>query len=651
MKRKSLVERFRYRFDNFFSKGGWSIFQALIALYLVTFLLMGGVRVLVNYWIDGNTAQTHIHLWDVMVQIMDIGSLQNDQDSTFYNKVIGFVTSILGLTLISTMLAFVTSIFKEKLEELKKGKSSIIEADHTLILGFGNRALEILRELVEANESESDAAVVVLCETDKEEMDDFFNLTLTHRGSTRVITRSGAVSSPLFLTRMGLLECKSVILLNHAQTADSPELKNQADYRVLKTIMAILSATEQRGQIPPVVAQFHYARNRELALDVSPGNIIALDEDLILSKILVQTSRSPGLSLVYSDLVGFVGNEVYFSEPAESVVGLAFGELIFYFDPSVPLGIRNLEGGIELNPPQSRVLEAGEELIILAEDDSTIHYLPQMPVVPTPRPLSKDKPKLTTERFLILGWSKKSPILIHEYASYLLPGSTIDVVVKELTPEIKQAYGQVKKNCPNIKLRLAPVDMAADLFPRALNPESYDNVIILATEGRNIEEIDAEILSLLLKFRHYFKKLEQEQGRAVTTQLISEVMDSANLEIIQQAGVKDFLISNQFVSKIMAQISEEPRVNKVYEQLFQAEGSEIYLKAIGLYLADFSGPIPFADLMWAALQRGEVCFGVKLAREEKLQGTNFGTYILPTKGREFELEPEDRLIVLALDQS
>ncbi len=50
--------------------------------------------------------------------------------------------------------------------------------------------------------------------------------------------------------------------------------------------------------------------------------------------------------------------------------------------------------------------------------------------------------------------------------------------------------------------------------------------------------------------------------------------------MIEEVGVKDFMISNQFVSKIYAQVSEEPRVQAIYEDLFRPEGSEVHLKPL-----------------------------------------------------------------------
>ena len=48
--------------------------------------------------------------------------------------------------------------------------------------------LEVIRELIEANESEEDAAIVILAEDDKEKMDNTIRDNITNFATTRVIT-------------------------------------------------------------------------------------------------------------------------------------------------------------------------------------------------------------------------------------------------------------------------------------------------------------------------------------------------------------------------------------------------------------------------------------------------------------------------------
>ena len=90
-------------------------------------------------------------------------------------------------------------------------------------------------------------------------------------------------------------------------------------------------------------------------------------------------------------------------------------------------------------------------------------------------------------------------------------------------------------------------------------------------------------------------------------------MDSENIDIILNSGVEDFMVSNQFVSQIMAQVSEEPLALDVYDDLFRADGSEIYIKPASNYF-DFSETdsisIQYGECMQAAQLRNEIILGL-----------------------------------------
>ena len=178
--RRGLFAKLKYSFDNFMSKGGLSVFSALMLAFFLAFLLMTGVRFLVNYISPDNGFDSFwAHAWRSFLEIADAGNLGEDSDYGVFNKGVGVLTIFVGLILFSSLVAFITSQFEAKLDELKKGKSAIIEKNHTLILGFGDRVLEIIRELVVANESERSATVAVLSAREKDEMDDFFRERLT----------------------------------------------------------------------------------------------------------------------------------------------------------------------------------------------------------------------------------------------------------------------------------------------------------------------------------------------------------------------------------------------------------------------------------------------------------------------------------------
>ena len=154
--------------------------------------------------------------WRVYVAVMEGSAAETDGDSNWVAKITSILGVLVGLVLFSSMVAFITSVFTAKLDELRRGRSLVLENDHTLILGFGDRILEVIRELIEANESEPDAAIVILADNDKEEMDNMIRDNISDFVTTRVITRSGVVTNINNLRKVMAANAKSVIIMNSA---------------------------------------------------------------------------------------------------------------------------------------------------------------------------------------------------------------------------------------------------------------------------------------------------------------------------------------------------------------------------------------------------------------------------------------------------
>ncbi len=638
-------EKMKYKLDNFMSRGGFSVFMALIVLFAVSFIVMALIRFILNLVIpDETVGELNNQLWRVFLQISDAGAVAEDGDSSIINKIVGIVTIMLGLVLFSSLVAFITSQFETKLEELRKGKSRVIEKNHTVILGFGDRVLEIIRELIIANESESGPAIVVLSNTEKDEMDDFFRERIENTKTTRIICRSGLTSSLQTLNKVSISQAKSVIILNDVTVDADPEEKILADARVLKTIIAVLAATGEEN-LPPLIAEIHQSSKRTLAMNISP-NITIIEEHSVLAKLIVQSSLISGLALVYDNLVGFDGDEFYFYKPTKGWTGKTYGDLQFCFPTCSLMGYRGSDDKVVINPGPETVFKDSFEALLLAEDDSTINYTERSVSFNDSSAIPAGQTEKKKLNQLLVGWSEKSSIIVEEYTDYLLEGSIIDVLVHSADNEMKSSVDRLNSMYPEIEMTLIVENLHREGYMESLRPEKYDTVVILKGDGGEAEVRDSETISTLLEFRHYFRSLDKD----ITTQLISEVADSENVEVIQKIGVKDFLISNKFVSKIYSQVSEDPAVMDAYDELFQAEGSEIYLKPVSYYTSADNTRISFADLCAAAQKRNETCFGIRLASELKDGTDGFGININPPKNRMFNISRDDFLITLAEDE-
>ena len=349
-----LKQKLRYAMDNYMSRGSSSIFMALLFTFLIGFLIMVLIRLVANSFLPDETLNSWLDIpWRVYVAVMEGSAAETDGDSNWLAKLSSILGVMVGLILFSSMVAFITSVFEAKLDDLRRGRSIVLENNHTLILGFGDRILEVIRELIEANDSEPDAAIVILAEDDKEYMDNYIRDNILDFRTTRVITRSGVVTNINNLKKVIAENAKSIIIINSAASWQPEQEKTLADALVLKSIMSIIAVCEGKEH-PPIVCEIHSDRDRDLAQNISNGTVKALNEVSVLSRMIAQLALSRnGLSVVYGDMVGFDGNEFYFYKPKEGWShNLTFQESINRFNSSTPMGIHTTEGKIILNPPK-----------------------------------------------------------------------------------------------------------------------------------------------------------------------------------------------------------------------------------------------------------------------------------------------------------
>jgi hypothetical protein len=94
-----------------------------------------------------------------------------DVYNTLASRLLAFFISCVGILFMTIIIGFVVEGIAEKMEALKKGKGSVIESDHTVVLGYTSFTVEFIQEICDANSSEGGGVVVVLDDQEKEEME------------------------------------------------------------------------------------------------------------------------------------------------------------------------------------------------------------------------------------------------------------------------------------------------------------------------------------------------------------------------------------------------------------------------------------------------------------------------------------------------
>lgn len=166
--------------------------RALVAwLGLATLLLIAifSAIVLLTGLSPKNNAGHHVsvvrQLYLTLLHTIDSGTIGGDVGGWTF-LVLMLLVTIGGIFIVSALIGVIATGLDAKLEDLRKGRSFVVETGHTLILDWSDSIFTILSELAIANESERRPVAVVLADRDKVEMEDAIRqpaATSARRGS------------------------------------------------------------------------------------------------------------------------------------------------------------------------------------------------------------------------------------------------------------------------------------------------------------------------------------------------------------------------------------------------------------------------------------------------------------------------------------
>ncbi len=629
----SLGERLKYGFDKSMSGGAMALVGWLGLVTLITILFAATVLTLTRWGPDGGWSFIEA-LWQSLMRTTDAGTVAGDAGWPFRGLNL-FVTAM-GILVFSALISVISAGLDAKIEEARKGRSRVLESEHTIILNWSASIFDIISELVIANESRKNPRIVIMANKDKIEMEDEIADKVEDLKNTQIICRSGDPTDLFDLSIVNPQACRSIIVV-------SPEGVDDPDSQVIKTVLALTNDPKRREERYLIAAELRDARNAEVARIVGGDEVQLVLADDLISRIVVQSSRQAGLSAVYSELLDFDGCEIYTTE-LEELVGVTYGDAIMGYEDSALIGLRYPDGRVKMNPPMDEVITAGSRAIIIAEDDASIKMTPLPDEAVDASAMRKPKAvRRSAERTLIIGWNRRGPMIAYELSKYVKPGSLLTVAAD--TPGFAEEIRSMPLGSKNMKVEAKVIDTSHSASIEALDPVSYDSIMVLGySDTMEAQSADTRTLITLLHLR----KLSERLGQHIS--VVSEMIDIRNRELAEVTRADDFVVSNKLVSLMLAQASENEYLSSIFDDLLDEDGSEIYMRPVGDYV-DLSGPVTFYTIAEAARQRGETAIGYRRKREsEDDDGRNMGGVVVnPNKAEALEYLPEDRVIVLAED--
>jgi ion channel POLLUX/CASTOR len=632
MDNRGLKARLRYAFDKSMAAGtialiGW---LALVALVLVS--VAAALVAIAGIEPAGDEPMGFVEaFWASLMRTLDPGTMGDDQGWDF--RLVMLAVTLTGVSIVAVLIGLITTGIRSKLDQLRKGRSLVLEEDHTIIFNWSEAIFEVVSQLAIANESRFRPRIVIMADRDKVEMEEEIAAKVPKLKNSKVICRTGDPTDLYDIHIVNPQESRSIIIL-------SPET-DDPDPSVIKTILSLVSDPQRRKAPYRIAAEIREKDNVEIARVVGEGEVQLVLADDVISRIVVQSTRQPGLSTVYTELLDFEGCEIY-AVPQPGIEGTHFGEALLHFETCSLIGLCDSDGQVSLNPPMDRVIAADDKILLIAEDDELIETV-EPPEDSAPISLPVEKPDARApERTLLFGWNRLAPMITNELSRYMAPGSLLTVAAAE-TDQIEKEIAGLKLAGAKLEIEVKRVDTSRRPQVEALDPVSYDHVMVLGYSERMAPQAaDTRTLVTLLHLRA-IRDAAQE-----TMNIVSEVIDVRNVALAELTRVDDFVVSSKLVSLMLAQSSENEYLEWIFKDLLDEQGSEIYLKP-ALDYVPLDREVTFYDVVRAGAMRGEVAIGHHLTSSGTPEGRSGGVVVNPVKSETMTYVEGDRIIVIARD--
>lgn len=585
------------------------------AWQMLVLVVISAVIVVIGMLLVGDLIEGRF--WWSFTRLLDQGTFIEDNQYRPEVTAVGVMITLGGIMVLSLLIGIFSSKITEQLDSLKRGRSPVLERDHYIVCGEGDRLYEVTRELLRAGDGENRSGrVVIFSENTRESVEEMLVQRLGRKSVKKVICRSGDTTDVDALQLPCFQRCRGFVIVG------------DDDGRIIKTLVGIRALLD--GNDPVGVCELR-DRSRDRIAGMAFRDIHCVPVRELVMRLIVQVCRQPGLSAVYSELLSFAGNEFYIRR-VPGTGGLTFGEVACRIRGAVAVGMTTDEG-MEIDPPPDSLIGDGDRLVFLSEDSS-------LPELSAGRP---DLEQLTGSpgetcrqplRMLVLsGQSRKFSLMMRLLDQYSMDGAEI-VVAGSLPPEEGEGLlADLEVSTSTVSYR--SVDRTDPDCMESLHPGEFDSIMVVSGRNRHMtdEEADSECIVALLILRDIADRL----GGAWNSTVVSEIRNPRNRRLASAAGIDDFVVSNEVCSMIMAQLVMQPDLRPLYEEIFDPSGCEIQLRCPELY-----GRVTFDELVRRGLSRREVVLGW-------LTGTGTDAEVTLNPSRQV-LMPEDgtlRVVVLS----
>ena len=678
-KNYSASSEFFYHLDLFSTQS--KLAKPFLLIIITLWLILVSTLLLHALSSDATASITHV-VWDAMLGIgLNWSFVQKDVHSSIYAKIVGLFVALGGMMVTALLIEIVGDLVENKMDELRQGKSNVFETNHTVILGWSDKLVPLIRELAFAQKDASrKRSIVILAEMNKMDMEERLRRAHIHLHGTLVICRSG---DPLLienLVRVSVSYAQNIVILSQpVRVTISGTFQtltpSDSDAWVIRSVMTLCEMNNKENGIKGfIVAEVAQLDNEAIIKDIGGSLVETIVSHAIMGRLMIQCARHPGLASVYHSLLGFEGSEFYF-QTWNDIEGVPFREVMLRFSNAIPVGIRRF-GIVHVNPPDAMILKKDDEVLVIAEDFNSYKpdRVPGIELDPSNVKINTNLERPTPEAILICGWRRDVHDMLRDLDMCVHTGSVVYIFasmpiakrkhefllarfeeypLKNLRVEHRVGNPRIKAHLETLPLddincilivsdESTPNDpsvndsnnVATLVFIRELQYKSFANAT-MRTRSRTNTRTGATMN------KAFETKL---QRMADINEIIIDIWDNRSSLFLRGVAGCEFVLSKELVSMQLAMILENRNVCAVLHELYNSRsGSEITMRSITTCVHPGESVSFFDIMVRVRRQKQEIVIGYWLF--DSMSGPCLNP---PDKATPREWKEYDEIIVLTM---
>jgi hypothetical protein len=632
---RSYRERLRYLLDRVFAREFSG--QLLFFLILVVAVTLLGMSAVFFGLFDPENADVHgiptkidggfwDSMWWSLNNVLNLRGFQRMYGASWPILLYALLLSIMGLAVFGVLVSLINNTMRQRIESLRAGETPVWERRHILILGWNNKIVTVLQQIARLAPG---SRIVILAPREIKKMESRLRIAGIPHEPLTVILRTGVPSNLRELDRVAVDRAASVIILS----------TDGDDQDSIKTLVLLAGKEDWPAEPPTLTCEIALEENYELAQIAARDRVQIISSSRVISKVIVQTIRNPGLAAVYRELFSIRGNGLLVKHAPEHA-DRTLGELAYGYQDAIPLGVAweqtvgdSVRLAAGLNPGSDYDLLEEEQLVLLAPREQISYRAPACEYESSIYREGGRQPHVPG-RLLLIGWNDMLYDILKELNAHALSGTSI-LVLSGVEPDEARSRidNKIGLMLNNLNLEFRKGDGADAATYERVELKGFESIVILADDSWGQDDADTHTLRVLLRL----SSLRQAHERRAHTTV--ELLDGANRDLLAGLEVDDVVVSPDIVSSQAAQVSRESILGPIYAELLSAGGVEISLRPASDYV-ELDVDCRFDDLTYAAQQKMEIALGLTLA--------DGGRVLLnPTREESWRLGEDDHVVVLA----